>query len=177
MKKLIAIAAIIIASVTTAQVNAQTPVEKISNSIDTFMKAQHPEYAKIERYKVVDVKLRKEVVTNSQGIENTVLVASPIFEKGKEPQASNISGPFVTLNEYYSSKFPEYLVPLDYEGNSEAAYNKFARDIDSELNKDYGYDLYSFSVIEKDGAKYFIMIQDYQVRPTVESVKKQMNGY
>jgi len=48
MKKLIAIAAIVIASVTTAQVKAQTAAERIIVSIDTFMKAQHPEYAKIE---------------------------------------------------------------------------------------------------------------------------------
>jgi starvation-inducible outer membrane lipoprotein len=67
-----------------------------------------------------------------------------------------------------------YVAPVDYHNNSDKLYLKFVGDIDSEKNKDYGYDLYSFSVIEKDGAKYFILIQDYQVRPTLESVRKQM---
>ena len=147
MKKLIAIAAIIIASVTTAQVKAQTPVEKISNSIDTFMKSQHPEYAKIERYQVADV--------NKAG--------EPIFN-GEIPLAFQVVA--------FPSEFP-----LDYKDNADKIYAQISKDIDSGVNTDYGYDLYSFSVIEKDGAKYFIMIQDYQVRPTVESVKKQMNGY
>ena len=147
MKKLIAIAAIIIASVTTAQVKAQTPVEKISNSIDTFMKSQHPEYAKIERYQVADV--------NKAG--------EPIFN-GEIPLAFQVVA--------FPSEFP-----LDYKDNADKIYAQISKDIDSGVNADYGYDLYSFSVIEKDGAKYFIMIQDYQVRPTVESVKKQMNGY
>jgi hypothetical protein len=147
MKKLIAIAAIIIASVTTAQVKAQTPVEKISNSIDTFMKAQHPGYAKIERYQVADV--------NKAG--------EPIFN-GEIPLAFQVVA--------FPSEFP-----LDYKDNADKIYSQISKDIDSGVNTDYGYDLYSFSVIEKDGAKYFIMIQDYQVRPTVESVKKQMNGY
>ena len=147
MKKLIAIAAIVIASVTTAQVKAQTPVEKIANSIDTFMKAQHPEYAKIERYQVADV--------NKAG--------EPIF-RGEIPLAFQVVA--------FPSGFP-----LDYKDNADKVYAQISKDIDSGVNTDYGYDLYSFSVIEKDGAKYFIMIQDYQVRPTVESVKKQMNGY
>lgn len=147
MKKLIAIAAIIIASVTTAQVKAQTPVEKICNSIDTFMKAQHPEYAKIERYKVVDVTTDGE----------------PIF-KSEIPLAFQVV-PF-------PSDFP-----LDYENNDEKILKKFTSDLNGDINKEYLYDLYSFTVIEKNGFKYFIMIQDYKVRPTEESVKKEMGRY
>jgi hypothetical protein len=178
MKKLIAIAAIVIASVTTAQVKAQTPIEKICNSIDTFMKAQHPEYAKIERYKVLEIKLNKVVTKSEDGKIDTLLNPEAVFEKGKEPLGVNVEGPFVTLEEYYNDKFSSYLMPyvapVDYHNNSDKLYLKFVGDIDSEKNKDYGYDLYSFSVIEKDGAKYFILIQDYQVRPTLESVRKQM---
>ncbi|NCX05736.1 MAG: hypothetical protein EBW68_08170, partial [Actinobacteria bacterium] len=70
---------------------------------------------------------------------------------------------------------PEF--PLEYKDNAEKVYNQFVRDINSEVNSDYGYDLYSFTVIENEGAKYFILIQDYQVRTTVESIKKEMSGY
>jgi len=144
MKKLIAIAAIVIASVTTAQVKAQTAEERIIVSIDTFMKAQHPEYAKIERYKVL-------------GINNA---GEPIFS-GEIPLA------------FQAVKIPADL-PLEYKDNAEKLYGQFTKDINSDVNKDYEYDLYSFSVFEKDSFKYFILIQDYQVRPTLESVRKQM---
>lgn len=123
MKKLIAIAAIVIASVTTAQVKAQTPVEKICNSIDTFMKAQHPEYAKIERYKVVDVTTEGE----------------PIF-KSEIPLAFQVV-PF-------PSDFP-----LEYGENANNVLKNFVNDINSEKNREYFYDLYSFAVIEKYGYK------------------------
>jgi hypothetical protein len=146
MKKLIAIAAIIIASVTTAQVKAQTPVEKISSSIDTFMKAQHSEYAKIERYQVSDV--------TKDG--------DPIFS-GETPLAFQVI------------KFPSEF-SLEYKDNADKIYSQFSKDINSEVNADYDYDLYSFTVIEKEGSKYFILIQDYQVRTTIESIKKEMNS-
>jgi hypothetical protein len=144
MRKLIAIAILIIVSVTTAQVNAQTSVEKISNSIDTFMQSQHPEYAKIERYQVTGV--------NEEG--------RPIFS-GEIPLAFQVV------------PFPSGF-SLDYEDNADKIYGGICKNIDSEVNADYYYDLYSFTVIEKDGAIYFIMIQDYQVRTTVESIRKQM---
>ena len=144
MRKLIAIAILIIVSVTTAQVNAQTSVEKISNSIDTFMQSQHPEYAKIERYQVTGVDEEER----------------PIFS-GEIPLAFQVV------------PFPSGF-SLDYEDNADKIYGGICKNIDSEVNADYYYDLYSFTVIEKDGAIYFIMIQDYQVRTTVESIRKQM---
>jgi len=147
MKKLIAIAAIVIASVTTAQVKAQPASERISISIDTFMKAQHSEYAKIERYQISGITKDGEPIFNGQIPLAFQVVAFP----------------------------PEF--PLEYKDNAEKVYNQFVRDINSEVNSDYGYDLYSFTVIENEGAKYFILIQDYQVRTTVESIKKEMSGY
>ena len=144
MKNLIAIAILVIVSVTPAQVKAQTSVEKIVNSIDTFMQSQHPEYAKIERYQVTGVDEEER----------------PIFS-GEIPLAFQVV------------PFPSGF-SLDYEDNADKIYGGICKNIDSEVNADYYYDLYSFTVIEKDGAIYFIMIQDYQVRTTVESIRKQM---
>jgi hypothetical protein len=124
---------------------AQTAAERIIVSIDTFMKAQHPEYAKIERYQVTGVDEEER----------------PIFS-GEIPLAFQVV------------PFPAGF-SLDYEDNADKIYSLFSRDINSEINADYYYDLYSFTVIEKEGSKYFILIQDYQVRTTVESIKKEMN--
>jgi hypothetical protein len=146
MKKLIAIAAIVIASVTTAQVKAQTPIEKICNSIDTFMKAQHPGYAKIERYKVIDA--------NDDGSQ-----VIPTFEKNIIP----FSNQGLAFKSNYIDPLAEKII-----------VEKIIADVSSEENLNYNFNLYSLSVIQKDGVTYFVMVQDYQTRPTLESIKKEM---
>lgn len=149
MKKLIAIAVLVIASVTPAQVNAQTAAERIIVSIDTFMKAQHPEYAKIERYKVIDV-----IDDGSQVI--------PTFEKNIIPFGKQC----LAFKSNYIDPLAEKMI-----------LEKIISNINSEENSTYAFNLYSLSVIQKEGVTYFVMVQDYQVRTTVESIKKEMNGY
>jgi hypothetical protein len=144
MKKNILIAVIALVILAPAQVFGQSSVEKISNSIDTFIQSNLPQYKKIERYKVTGI--------NQAG--------DPTFE-GESPLA------------FKSVKLPAGF-PLEYGGNSETVYKSFIKDITSDKNKDYLYDLYSFTVIEKDGNKYFVMVQDYQVRTTKESVEQQI---
>jgi hypothetical protein len=146
MKKLIAIAAIVIASVTTAQVKAQTAAERIIISIDTFMKAQHPEYAKIERYKVIDATDDGSQVIPT--FENNII---PLGKQG------------IAFKSNYIDPLAEKMI-----------VEKIIRDINSEENSTYNYNLYSLNVIQKEGVIYFVMIQDYQTRPTLESVRKQM---
>jgi hypothetical protein len=175
MKKIIAIIAVQFVLVVSSKIQAQTEIERLYYSIDTFMQKQHPKYAKIKRFKVLDIKSKRIYleVKKDSAISNEA-----IFELGKHPSSLRVSGPFVTLKDYAESKFPnkyrDFIVPFDFEDNSTKIIKGFINDVNSPENKDFNFDLYYFTVFKKEGLKWFIMVQDYQNPTTLESIKKAM---
>ena len=55
MKKIIAIIAVQFVLAVSSKIQSQTEIERLCYSIDTFMQKQHPEYAKINRFNVLDI--------------------------------------------------------------------------------------------------------------------------
>ena len=178
MKKIIAIIAVQFVLVVSSKIQSQTEIERLCYSIDTFMQKQHLEYAKINRFNVLDIKsktiyleLKKDSAINNEAI----------FELGKHPSSVRVAGPFVTLKEYTESEFPkkyrDFIGPFDYKDNSTKIIKGFINDVNNQENMDFNFDLYYFTVFEKEGVKYFIMIQDYQKPTTIESIKKAMRDH
>lgn len=178
MKKIIAIIAVQFVLVVSSKIQSQTEIERLCYSMDTFMQKQHPEYAKINRFNVLDIKsktiyleLKKDSAINNEAI----------FELGKHPSSVRVAGPFVTLKDYTESKFPnkyrDFIVPFNYEDNSTKIIKGFINNVNSPENKDFNFDLYYFIVFEKEGLKWFIMVQDYQKPTTLESIKKAMRDH
>lgn len=175
MKKIIAIIAVQFVLVISLKIHAQTEIERFCNSIDTFMQKQHPEYAKINRFNVLDIKSQ---IIYLEVKKDSAINNEAIFELGKHPSSVRVSGPFVTLKEYSEAKFPkkyrDFIGPFDYKDNSTKIIKGFINDVNSQENMDFNFDLYYFTVFEKEGLKYFIMIQDYQKPTTLESIQKAM---
>jgi hypothetical protein len=175
MRKIIAMIALIVASEVGSEMKAQTEIEQISYSIDTFMQKKHPGYLKIDRFKVLDV---RSEVNYIEELKDSARVNTAVFESEKHPSSVRVSGPFVTLKEYsnnhYGRKIRDFVVPIDNQDNSAKIVKGFITDVDSELSSDFNFDLYYFTVFEKDGGKYFILIQDYQNPTSLEGIKKSM---
>ena len=171
MRKTLAMIALIVAS----EMKAQTEIEQISYSIDTFMQKRHPGYLKINRFKVLDV---RSEVNYIEELKDSARVNKVVFESQKHPSSFRVSGPFVTLKEYsnsnYARKIKDFVAPFDYQDNSAKIVKCFITDVDSELNNDFNFDLFYFTVFEKEGGKYFILIQDYQNPTSIEGIKKSM---
>jgi len=175
MKKIIAIIAVQFVLVIFSKIHAQTEIERLCYSIDTFMQKQHRKFAKINRFSVLEIKSKTIYLKEKQ---DSAIINEAIFELGKHPSSVRVSGPFITLKDYTESKFPnkyrDFIVPFNYEDNSTKIIKGFINYVNSPENMDFNFDLYYFTVFEKEGVKYFIMIQDYQKPTTLESIKKAM---
>ena len=174
MKKIIVIITVQFVLVVSSKIQAQTEIERLCYSMDTFMQKQHPEYAKINRFNVLDIKSK----TIYLGEKDSAINNEAIFELGKHPYSVRVSGPFITLKDYTEAKFPkkysDFIVPINYEDNSTKIIKGFINDVNRSENTDFNFDLYYFTVFEKEGVKWFIMVKDYQKRTTLESIQKAM---
>ena len=174
MKKIIVIIAVQFVLVVSSKIQAQTEIERLCYSMDTFMQKQHPEYAKINRFNVLDIKSK----TIYLGEKDSAIKNEAIFELGKHPSSVRVFGPFITLKDYTEAKFPkkysDFIVPFNYEDNSTKIIKGFINDVNRPENTDFNFDLYYFTVFEKEGVKWFIMVKDYQNPKTLESIQKEM---
>ncbi len=71
----------------------------------------------------------------------------------------------------------DFIVPFNYEDNSTKIIKGFINDFNSPENTDFNFDLYYFTVYEKESLKWFIMAQDYQNPTKLESIKKAMREH
>ena len=152
MKKLITIITILITVLTSSKIQAKAEIQEICNSIDTFMQKQHREFAKINRFSVLEIKSKTIYLKEKQ---DSAIINEAIFEIGKHPSSVRVAGPFITLKDYTESKFPnkyrDFIVPFDYEDNSTKIIKGFINNVNSPENTDFNFDLYYFTVFEKEG--------------------------
>jgi hypothetical protein len=146
MKKLIAIAAIVIASVTTAQVKAQTSAsfkKEITKFVDSTLKATNSNLTKVERFDC-----KKYVMVKKFGAqENTYDTTKAHFNRITAFYKDDAQK--VAIN-------PETL-PIDL------VKGECKSDILSAINKNIqdGYDAYDFEVVEINGSCFLVFALGY----------------
>ena len=146
MKKLISIAAIVIALVTTAQVQAQTSTsfkKEIAKFVDSTFKAEYPNLVKTERFDCKEHVMVNKFGAKESGYDTTKAHFSKIKAWYKDKDLTK------TIN-------PETL-PIDFV--KDECREAIIRTINKNIQE--GYDAYDFEVVEINGSCFLVFALGY----------------
>ena len=146
MKKIISIAAIVIALVTTAQAQAQTSAsfkKEISQFVDSTFKAEYPNLVKTERFDCKEHVMVNKFGAKESGYDTTKAHFSKIKAWYKDKDLTK------TIN-------PETL-PIDFV--KDECREAIIRTINKNIQE--GYDAYDFEVVEINGSCFLVFALGY----------------